>query len=192
MDGLRVSGKLVIRDLDPHLDLDQSAPTQRMHSNWPDSARRQLARHFYGMSPTRIFEEEEKEWLREEQLRRARSKSAKSELDTEDAEDNGSPTGASTSPAVALATTDDSQMSAMHRAQKQAIERRQAIERSLQRSSQVVPHRLEVRIKNTERPHRAVVTQHTVRLRGSEEANCRRTLLLGKLRAERKELSKKY
>merc|ERR1719217_1089119 len=53
-----------LRDLDPHIDISASVPTQRLHSNWPDGQRRQLARHFYGLSPAQILEEEEKERLR--------------------------------------------------------------------------------------------------------------------------------
>merc|ERR1712107_888088 len=37
----------------------------RAHSNWPEGVRRQLARHFYGMSPELILEEEAREEQRE-------------------------------------------------------------------------------------------------------------------------------
>ena len=53
-------------DLDPHIDISRSVPTQRLHNNWPDGQRRQLARHFYGLTAAQILEEEDKERLRDQ------------------------------------------------------------------------------------------------------------------------------
>lgn len=63
--GLRAASRMVLCDLDPHLDNSEVVPTQRVHGNWPDGPRRQLARHFYGMSPSKIVLEDEKERLLE-------------------------------------------------------------------------------------------------------------------------------
>lgn len=52
-----------VRALDPHLDTSVAVPTRRMHCNWPDGLKRQIACHFYGMDPAQILEEEDKERL---------------------------------------------------------------------------------------------------------------------------------
>merc|ERR1712096_95543 len=68
--------KQKLRDLDPHINISETVPTQRLHSNWPDGQRRQLARHFYGLTPAQILEEEEKERLREQGVQRKKDPTA--------------------------------------------------------------------------------------------------------------------
>lgn len=186
VSGLHAGAKQVLRDMDPHLESYDSVPTQRMHSNWPDGPRRQLARHFYGMSPARILEEEEKERLREQLAHRARSKSVvtKSELGTEDSVDTVG--GGEAAAAAAAAATAAEPVTPSSPLTARAKERARALERGLACGTEggKVNHRLEIRIKNTERAHRVVVARHTDRLRGPEEASTRPTVVLGKLHAE--------
>lgn len=185
VSGIQAGAQALLRDLDPHLESYDNVPTQRMHSNWPDGPRRQLARHFYGMSPARILEEEEKERLREQLAHRARTKSVvtKSELGTEDSVDTAAGGEAAAAAAAAATATEPAAPSSPLTAR--ARERARALERGLACGTEggQVNHRLEIRIKNTERAHRVVVARHTDRLRGPEEAATRPTVMLGKLSA---------
>lgn len=167
LPGVR-AGAARLRDLDPHLVGSDVVPTQRMHNNWPDGPRRQLARNFYGMSPARILEEEEKERLQEKAFYARKTKDAEltSEAVDANASDPNSP---------------------------KAKARQRNLERSLAIGAEggVITHRLEVRIRNVDRAERVVVGRHTDRMRRNESA-CRQTQLLDKLLAERKKLSQKY
>lgn len=61
------NARLRVKRLDPHVDLSsvvKKPPTQRLHSNWPEKLRREVARHFYAMSPEQILLEEAKEHSR--------------------------------------------------------------------------------------------------------------------------------
>merc|ERR1712217_147445 len=71
LPGVRTSGgKVKLRDLDPHLEvLEARPPSQQLHGNWPDGLKRQVVRHFYGMTPEQIRNEELKERLRHHKQR---------------------------------------------------------------------------------------------------------------------------
>lgn len=152
-----------LRDLDPHIDISESVPTQRLHSNWPDGLRRQLARHFYGLSPAQILEEEEKERIRER--RAVRGKDPTAEMNGETATDE--------------AVVDEAR-SAKAKARREA--ERRGLERSFARADGgVMPHRLEVRIRNVARPERVVVGLTT----GHGESTSRACTILDELRARK-------
>merc|ERR1712039_1019711 len=156
------SAKPKLKDLDPHLEIsDGLPPTQQLHANWPDGLKRQVARHFYGMSPAQIRAEEEKERLRHH---RRRSTKLPGSVDAVDGANGEQAAGA---------TTDGA---------NSASPRGSAI-----RGPEVLPHGLEIRIRNCEHDHsRTVVGRHTTRIRGKEESTARQTMLLGKIHAEAK------
>lgn len=154
-----MKGKHKLRDLDPHIDITASVPTQRLHSNWPDGQRRQLARHFYGLTPRQILEEEEKECLREQGAIQR-----KKDPNTVDAElgldkDSADLVGESKKEEADI----EKVRTAKAKARREA-ERR--MERSFNRGADggLNFHRLEVRIRNVNRPDRVVVGQPTQRL----------------------------
>lgn len=157
--GLRSGAKVVLRDLDPHIDMLNVVPTQRMHNNWPDGPRRQLARNFYGMSPQQILQEEEKERL-EEKLYARKAKDAELNNETE------------------LKLSDPNSPKA--KAQQRNLERSLAI--GTEAEGGVITHRLEVRIRNAEKAERFVVGKYTERLRRGESAS-RPCYMLHKLNA---------
>jgi len=160
--GLRSGAKVVLRDLDPHIDMSNIVPSQRMHNNWPDGPRRQLARHFYGMSPRQILEEEEKERLQEKLFAR-KAKDTEPNNDTE------------------LNLSDPNSPKA--KARQRNLERSLAI--GTEAEGGVITHRLEVRIRNADKAERFVVGRHTERLRRGESA-CRPCSMLHKLDAPEK------
>eukprot|EP00747_Dinoflagellata_sp_TGD_P032127 gnl/TRDRNA2_/TRDRNA2_135754_c0_seq1.p1 gnl/TRDRNA2_/TRDRNA2_135754_c0~~gnl/TRDRNA2_/TRDRNA2_135754_c0_seq1.p1 ORF type:complete len:486 (+),score=92.60 gnl/TRDRNA2_/TRDRNA2_135754_c0_seq1:105-1562(+) len=152
--GLRPKAVTALHQLDPHIDHTDKVPTQRLHSNWPDGQRRQLARYFYGMSADLILEEEEKERQRDHLQQSSRRATAKDHAESEheaDAEetsehDHGTKGEAATS------------------AKAKAIQSR-LLEQRLARGAENggVAHRLEVRIRNSNQPNRVVVMQSTER-----------------------------
>eukprot|EP00747_Dinoflagellata_sp_TGD_P164614 gnl/TRDRNA2_/TRDRNA2_184787_c0_seq1.p1 gnl/TRDRNA2_/TRDRNA2_184787_c0~~gnl/TRDRNA2_/TRDRNA2_184787_c0_seq1.p1 ORF type:complete len:487 (+),score=84.73 gnl/TRDRNA2_/TRDRNA2_184787_c0_seq1:115-1575(+) len=144
--GLRAGGQVVLRELDPHIENLDTVPTLRMHGNWPDGPRKQLARYFYGMSSARIIEEEEKEQIRERQHSKRATHDAITETEAGSTEE-------AASGAIAAASA------------KSKLQRTRRLEQDLMRGATggTVPHRLEVRISNNEKSGRVVVAQHTVR-----------------------------
>lgn len=162
LSSLAKKGQAILRDLDPHVDdkTSNAAPTQRLHSNWPFEPRRQLARHFYGMSPSRILEEEEKE-----RTAHTETKDKPAGPDAEDAED-------------AEEGKDDSP-EASQKAQAGRKKRQHAVRGLNTYTSDAeggaVAHRLEIRIRNTEKTHRVVVGQRTP---GPAQAGVRQCSLL--------------
>jgi len=203
-------GKVALRDLDPHLDPSEySLPTQRLHSNWPDGLKRQIARHFYGMTHAQILAEEERERLRDHQRRRSGAfKDGGTEGSAEGGEEPATVVGAATSSvATPQGTTGGDKSGAPpvvatdHRmgGQHQPAAPRSMAEgsggRAAPRSSiDVMAHGIEIRIANSDRPSvRAVVGRHTQRIRRrQEESAARPCMLLDKLHAERKRLSVKF
>jgi len=148
LSSLAKKGQAILRDLDPHVETESStvAPTQRLHSNWPFEARRQLARHFYGMSPARILEEEEKE-----QAKHTEKNDKPSGADAED-DENYPEEGRDESPEATQKT--------------QAGRKKRPHLRGLNTYTQdaeggAVAHRLEIRIRNTEKTQRVVVGERT-------------------------------
>lgn len=143
--------KVKLRDLDPHISVPASrAPTQRLHCNWPDGLKRSIARHFYGLSPAKILEEEERERLKEQ---RPSSRSKESALPEHMSDDEGAEEGgAASDPAASTQPPRD----ASRRNSKvgwlepvrPAGEERKAQERRMERSIACVgkvPHGLQVR-----------------------------------------------
>lgn len=186
--GLRAGARAVLRDLDPHLGNANTVPTQRLHGNWPDGLRRQVARHFYGMSPAQILEEEEKE--RQRDLRRTRT--GIKDLDSEPgaAENSGdtepaSPTAPESPCGAVSATTGSPKNKARVR----------ALDRCLARGVEggVIAHSLEVRIRNVEQPERVVVSRKTEQARAPRiESAMRPCMLLDAARASPHKMSCKY
>jgi hypothetical protein len=173
---LAKKGQAILRDLDPHVDIKcaQTAPTQRLHSNWPFEPRRQLARHFYGMSPARILEEEEKE-----RTAHTEKNDKPAGADAED-DENYPEEGRDDSPEAA------------QKAQGGRKKRTNAV-RGLNTYTQdaeggAVAHRLEIRIRNTEKTQRVVVGQRT---QGPAQAGVRQCTLLNENQAHPRVLSKK-
>lgn len=172
--GVKATPRAKLKDLDPHVSLAGIAPSQRLHSNWPDGLKRQVARHYYDMSPGQILDEEEKERLRDYQSRASRKETGTGDMSEVDP----------------LATGGSTQSSAKSRSPFLMLTKgspeRLARERQLKRSTAgmgKVAHGLEIRIKNTERAGRFVVGRHTERARGREEAAARPTMLLDTLTA---------
>lgn len=198
------SGKVALRDLDPHLDPSEySLPTQRLHSNWPDGLKRQIARHFYGMTHAQILAEEERERLRDHQRRRSGAfKDGGTEGSADGGEEPGTVVGAATSSAATpQGTTGGDKLGAPpvvatdHRIPTTRSMTEGSGGRAAPRSSiDVMAHGIEIRIPNSDRPGvRAVVGRHTQRIhRRQEESAARPCMLLDKLHAERKRLSMKF
>lgn len=152
-----------LRDLDPHIDISESVPTQLLHSNWPDGLRRQLARHFYGLSPAQILEEEDKDRARER--RAVRGKDAIVEVYGETTTDDG---------------VVDETRAAKAKSRREA--QRRGLERSFARADDgVMHHRLEVRIRNIARSDRVVVGVTT----GPGESTSRPCTILDELHARK-------
>jgi hypothetical protein len=177
MSPLAKKGQAILRDLDPHVDIKEktAAPTQRLHSNWPFEPRRQLARHFYGMSPARILEEEEKE-----RTAHTEKNDKPAGADAED-DENYPEEGRDDSP------------EASQKAQAGRKPRRQHLVRGLNTYTQdaeggAVAHRLEIRIRNTEKTQRVVVGQRTA---GPAQAGVRQCQLLDQNSAHPRVLSRK-
>lgn len=197
-------GKVALRDLDPHLDPSEySLPTQRLHSNWPDGLKRQIARHFYGMTHAQILAEEERERLRDHQRRRSGAfKDGGTEGSADGGEEPSVQVGAATSSvATPQNTTGGDKLGAPpvvatdHRITTQRTMTEGSGGRAAPRSSiDVMAHGIEIRIANSDRPSvRAVVGRHTQRIhRRQEESAARPCMLLDKLHAERKRLSMKF
>lgn len=171
LPGLRATGKAKLRDLDPHLELsDTMPPSQHLHGNWPDGLKRQVARHFYGMTPEQIRGEEEKERLRHHKQRTATKESG-----NEDVAD-----GAAGEQGAAAGAADGASPASPRNNRRKAPVRGPAI-----RGPDVLPHGLEVRIRNGDNQHgRAVVGRHTARIRGHGECTARPTMMLGQIHAE--------
>jgi len=184
--------KKKIRDLDPHLDIHKNVPTQRMHGNWPDSLKRQIAMHFYQMTPARILEEEEKERLWEEQQHRHRKAAAEDAADenADQDEDGGLQRLSSSDAPSAIAVPLVPSTSFSAGASPKQVAQRNALERTLARGAEggFVAHGLEVRIRNGPWSERVVVGRHTAVPRGAR----RPCQLLTKLQTEKKKLSVKY
>lgn len=170
MSPLAKKGQALLRDLDPHVEVKGSsvAPTQRLHSNWPFEPRRQLARHFYGMSAAQILEDEEKE-------RTAHTETKDKPAGADGEEDENYPEeGREESP------------EASQKAQAGRNKRRQQLVRGLNTYTQdaeggAVTHRLEIRIRNTEKTHRVVVGERTL---GPAQAGVRHTQMLSQNEAK--------
>lgn len=177
-----------VRDLDPHLSNRGSVPTQRMHSNWPDGLRRHLARHFYGMAPAKILEEEAKERMCD--LRSYRTRGMKEGAggscteDTGIEGDDGSGIGdESVSAAIVISP----------KAKAQAKARKRALERFLALGDEAgMMHRIEVRVRNSECPQRVMVGRRVQHKKGPEESGRRPCSILGPLHANPKPLPLKY
>jgi len=163
--GSLVKGSSRLRDLDPHLQVPTGVPTMRAHSNWPEGVRRQLARHFYGMSPELILEEE----AREEQRELGRTPNDSKETISRDREADDPLT--TDSPVVRNSKVAVSASPSTRAKVRRRIERAFAVGAD---ASGEVPHRLEIRVRNVSRPQRVVVCRQT-RKRGPEAA-CRPTL----------------
>eukprot|EP00746_Dinoflagellata_sp_MGD_P167214 gnl/MRDRNA2_/MRDRNA2_97658_c0_seq1.p1 gnl/MRDRNA2_/MRDRNA2_97658_c0~~gnl/MRDRNA2_/MRDRNA2_97658_c0_seq1.p1 ORF type:complete len:516 (-),score=131.08 gnl/MRDRNA2_/MRDRNA2_97658_c0_seq1:117-1664(-) len=177
MSPLAKKGQAILRDLDPHIDVKSSsaAPTQRLHSNWPFEPRRQLARHFYGMSPARILEEEEKER-------------------TAHTEKNDKPAGAEAEDDENYPEEGRDDSPEASQAQAGRKPRRQHLVRGLNTYTQdaeggAVAHRLEIRIRNTEKTQRVVVGQRTA---GPAQAGVRQCQMLDENQAHPRVLSRKF
>mmetsp|Transcript_57759 Transcript_57759/g.137486 ORF Transcript_57759/g.137486 Transcript_57759/m.137486 type:complete len:655 (+) Transcript_57759:113-2077(+) len=153
-----------LRLIDPHLPVTGFLPTQRLHANWPYGAKREIARHFYGMTPEEVAAEEELERLAEEGgakpalVRQATtSRSARSNEELSLAEDE-----------ALMGTAGDADE--MGRRPKQVARRLEPSCWQHGPQGNHVTHRLEVRIRNIDRPERFVVAKSTPRLRGPREA----------------------
>lgn len=170
LPGLRPQ-KVKLRDLDPHVSLAGTAPTQRLHGNWPDGLKRSIARHFYGLSPGKILEEEEKERIRD-----LSKNKVKESASADPADDPSSEPASPTSPGKARSAW----LEPLRKGSPERIAQERRIARSVAGVG-MVAHGLEVRIKNSDRPGRVVVGRHTSRARGREEAAGRHTLLPDKL-----------
>jgi len=179
LPSLKAGAKVKLRDLDPHLDISRAVPTQQMHSNWPDGLKRQVARHFYGMSHGQILEEEEKERLRGHRSRGTLINGK--EGGAEDLADNAGndQVAAATAPSIAGSTQGLSQ--SPRRPGRRGVG-----------GGAMVAHGLEIRLKNSDRAERVVVGRHTERSRGKEEGAVRPCMLLGQQAASPKKLSMKY
>lgn len=175
------AAKQKLRDLDPHIDISKSVPTQRLHSNWPDGQRRQLARHFYGLSPAQILEEEEKDRLREQGAVQ-RKKDPSAEEGEAGAEKDAS--GEHGGDGKGEEAAGDQMRSAKAKARREA--QRRGLERSFARGadSGLNFHRLEIRIRNVNRPERVVVGRPTERMNG-DGSEFRKCVLLDSLHASR-------
>lgn len=169
-----------LRDLDPHIDISDSVPTQRLHSNWPDGQRRMLARHFYGLTAAQILEEEEKE--------RIRARRAVQRKDTKDEEAGGDEDTAADADASAKEAAVDEEARAKANARRE--KERRSLERTFARGKESGTnfHRLEIRIRNVSRPERVVVGRPT----NQGESQSRSCVLMGSLGVERKGLSTKF
>jgi len=160
-----------LRDLDPHLPTEGPlAPSQRLHGNWPERVRRQLARHFYGMTTDQMVDEELKERLKDR-------KNKVPEADTTPDDDVDSSAGSRLSP----------DGFSHDLSEKRALERR--ILQST--AADKVPYTVEIRIKNSQRGTRCVVTRYVDGDTG-DTVSGRPTLLLDELQATRKRISRKY
>lgn len=210
-----------LRALDPHLDLKRPVSfAQRLHSNWPDGLRRQLARHFYGMSPRQILEDEEQERMQERLLQETRrfssDKHGKERRGNGISADDGSKaaTGATeeigaggaraTGGDVGPGGHADSSMGAGCLASvrkglwvgddsPRTKAKLRNLERSLVRGAEggLPLHNLEIKITNSKhRAHRVVVGRSTTRPKG--ETAPRSCMLLNELQSNPKALSKKY
>mmetsp|Transcript_26569 Transcript_26569/g.76570 ORF Transcript_26569/g.76570 Transcript_26569/m.76570 type:complete len:620 (+) Transcript_26569:327-2186(+) len=157
--GMRMQ-KVKLRDMDPHISVPASrAPTQRLHCNWPDGLKRSIARHFYGLSPAKILEEEERERLKEQ---RPASRSKESAIPEHTSEEEVGEDGATPSE---LATTQPYDASRRNSKAgwlepvRPGAEELLAQERRMERSIACVgkvPHGLQVRF-HANRPGRFVV-----------------------------------
>jgi len=172
--GARALAKQKLRDLDPHIDISASVPTQRLHCNWPEGQRRQLARHFYGLTPAQILEEEEDGRLREQGAVQRKKDPTADEGDM-GADKDSSATDANEESAV------DETRTAKAKARREA--ERRGLERSFARTADGGQnfHRLEIRIRNVNRPERVVVGRPT----GGDESKFRKCVLLDSLQASR-------
>jgi len=170
-----------LRDLDPHVSIGGHAPTQRLHDNWPDNLKRQLARHFYGMSPGEIFEEEEQERLRELGSL-ARSKDIGGGFAPDADEGDHVMSGPHSRRMV---------LEPLSKGSPRRLAHEQRISRSVAGTGQVA-YGLEIRVKNSGRPNRVVVSRDVERAKGREEAATRPTLLLDVLSANPKRMGRKY
>jgi hypothetical protein len=169
-----------VRNLDPHLDISNVVPTKRMHANWPECKRRQLARHFYGMSPEQILAEEEKERLREQRKYVHKSQNAEEEEEENSAtaeDDDNSRHGDRSGGRPPLQTTVNaresltaSQMVDLRKAKM----RREALEQSLARGVEDgrLAYGLEIRIRNGNWSERVVVGRNTPRVCRAWETRC--------------------
>lgn len=172
-----------LRDLDPHITLGAQSPTQRLHCNWPDGLRRQMARHFYGMTPGQILDEEEKERQRD-----SKTRGSTRESDGVAASDSG---GGGGDPELPSQSSVGSRLDPFLKGSPERLAYERRIARSTAGTSKVT-YGLEVRIKNTGRTSRCVVERHMERAKGPEEAAGRPTVLLDKLSAFPKRLGHKY
>lgn len=179
--GGKRSAKQRLRDLDPHIDISKSVPTQRLHSNWPDSQRRQLARHFYGLSPAQILQEEEKDRLRGQGAVQRKKDYAAEEGKVGTEKDSAAEHAGDAKPEEAVG---DQVRSAKAKARREA--QRRGLERSFARNADSGTnfHRLEIRIRNVNRPERLVVGRPTERMHG-DGSEFRKCVLLDSLQASR-------
>jgi len=172
------SATVRLRDLDPHLDTSDAVPTQHLHSNWPDGLKRKVARHFYGMTHAQICAEQRRERMRDQ--RRSETKESTPEDLSETA---------------AAGETGDEREHRLgtRRVSEATVGSRRAREILTSGSPAIMEHGLEIRIRGSDRPSvRVVVSRNTPRVRRKDESAARQTLLLDKLNAERKMLSRKY
>jgi len=198
-------GKVVLRDLDPHMDPSEySLPTQRLHSNWPDGLKRQIARHFYGMTHAQILAEEERERLRDHQRRRSVAfKDGGTEGSADGGEEPGTVVGGTTpeqgttggdKPGASAVVATDHRLSGPDQPAAPRIAEGIGGRTAPRNGIDVMAHGIEIRIANTNRPSvRSVVGRHTQRIRRrQEESAARPCMLLDTLHAERKRLSMKF
>lgn len=185
LPSLKAGAKVKLRDLDPHLDISHAVPTQQMHSNWPDGLKRQVARHFYGMSHAQILEEEEKERLRDHRSRGTLINGK--EGGAEDLADGAAndQVAAATAPSPAMSTAAAGSTQGLSQSPRRPGRRGVG-------GGAMVAHGLEIRLKNSDRAERVVVGRHTERTRGKEEGAVRPCMLLGQQAASPKKLSMKY
>jgi hypothetical protein len=172
--------KQKLRDLDPHIDISETVPTQRLHSNWPDGERRQLARHFYGLTPAQILEEEEKERIRDEKtVLRKKDASIEEGEGAADKDASGEPGGDAKTDEAAM----DEIRAAKTKAKRDAERRIKNLERNFARGTDggEIYHRLEVRIRNISRPERVVVGRPTQRM---DQDKFRKCVFLDSLQAK--------
>mmetsp|Transcript_22373 Transcript_22373/g.49537 ORF Transcript_22373/g.49537 Transcript_22373/m.49537 type:complete len:596 (+) Transcript_22373:66-1853(+) len=118
-------------------------PTQRLHANWPFGIKREIARNFYGMTAEEVAAEEEHDRLVEEGGPKAWVR----------------------------------QTSSLHSKEELSLADEEAAAKPLSSrhgpQNNYVAHRLEVRVRNIDRPERFVVAKWTPRLRSKKEAMCR-------------------
>mmetsp|Transcript_65418 Transcript_65418/g.121999 ORF Transcript_65418/g.121999 Transcript_65418/m.121999 type:complete len:618 (-) Transcript_65418:43-1896(-) len=152
-----------LRMIDPHLPA-AGLPTQRLHANWPFGIKREIARHFYGMTAEEVAAEEEHERQVEEGKLNAKAwtrqtSSLHSKEESGFQEDEVFPDGKAGS-------------ANEKKRRKQAAKRLGHTSRHGPQNNYVA-HRLEVRVRNIDRPERFVVAKCTPRLKSKKEAMCR-------------------